>query len=250
MKVPLTIIDHLERAEVVYGPRTIVVDEPDQPAAPWPALTATRLAETARAQAAALDRLGIGVGERVAVVSQNSARLLAAFWGVSASGRVLVPVNFRLNSAEVEYIVEHSGASMVLIDPELDESLAKVTAEHRYVIGAESDDVLYAFDTEPVPWEPDEDATATINYTSGTTARPKGVQLTHRNLWVNATTFALHARVIDQNGDGLVPTPQNVKYVVEGCPPSRRHDANALRQRRKGFFAHGVEESFCGQPGL
>ena len=199
MKVPLTIIDHLERAEVVYGPRTIVVDEPDQPAAPWPALTATRLAETARAQAAALDRLGIGVGERVAVVSQNSARLLAAFWGVSASGRVLVPVNFRLNSAEVEYIVEHSGASMVLIDPELDESLARVTAKHRYVIGAESDDVLYAFDTEPVPWEPDEDATATINYTSGTTARPKGVQLTHRNLWVNATTFALHARVTDRD---------------------------------------------------
>lgn len=199
MKVPLTIIDHLERAEVVYGKRTVVVDEPDQPAAPWPDLTATRLAETARAQAAALDRLGIGAGERVAVVSQNSARLLAAFWGVSASGRVLVPVNFRLNSAEVEYIVEHSGASMVLIDPELDESLASVTAKHRYVLGAESDEVLYDFDREPVPWEPDEDATATINYTSGTTARPKGVQLTHRNLWVNATTFALHARVTDRD---------------------------------------------------
>jgi len=199
MKVPLTIIDHLERAEVVYGPRPIVVDEPDQPAAPWPTLTATRLGEIARAQAAALDRLGIGVGERVAVVSQNSARLLAAFWGVSASGRVLVPVNFRLNSAEVEYIVDHSGASMVLIDPELDESLAAVTAKHRYVIGAQSDEVLYDFDAEPVSWTPDEDATATINYTSGTTARPKGVQLTHRSLWVNATTFALHARVTDRD---------------------------------------------------
>jgi acyl-CoA synthetase (AMP-forming)/AMP-acid ligase II len=199
MKVPLTIIDHLERAELVYGNRTLVFDEPDQPATPWPAMTAARMAETARAQAAALDGLGIGVGERVAVVSQNSARLLTAFWGVSASGRILVPVNFRLNAAEVEYIVDHSGASMVLVDPEIDDALASVTAKHRYVLGAESDEVLYDFDRAPVPWEPDEDATATINYTSGTTARPKGVQLTHRNLWVNAATFALHARVTDRD---------------------------------------------------
>jgi acyl-CoA synthetase (AMP-forming)/AMP-acid ligase II len=177
----------------------LVVDEPDQPASPWPDLTAARMAEVARAQAAGLDRLGIGVGERVAVVSQNSARLLAAFWGVSASGRVLVPVNFRLNEAEVAYIVEHSGASMLLVDPELDDILASVTAPHRYVLGTESDEVLYDFEHTPAPWEPDEDATATINYTSGTTARPKGVQLTHRSLWVNATTFALHARVTDRD---------------------------------------------------
>ena len=85
------------------------------------------------------------------------------------------------------------------MDPELDGPLSGVKAEHRYVIGAESDEALYRFGVEPEPWEPDEDATASINYTSGTTARPKGVQLTHRNLWINATTFGWHMGVDDRD---------------------------------------------------
>ena len=97
MKVPLTIVDYLERAELVYGDRTVVVDEPDQPATAWEDLTGARMGALARAQAAGLDHLGVGIGERVAVVSHNSARLLTAFWGVSAYGRILVPINFRLN---------------------------------------------------------------------------------------------------------------------------------------------------------
>jgi acyl-CoA synthetase (AMP-forming)/AMP-acid ligase II len=77
-----------------------------------------------------------------------------------------------------------------------------VTAEHRYVLG--QDEHLYAPADDgggaaPKPWEHDENATATINYTSGTTARPKGVQITHRNIWVNAVTFALHAGVTDRD---------------------------------------------------
>ena len=68
------------------------------------------------------------------------------------------------------------------------------------VLGAEADEELYRFDVEPEPWRaPDEDATATINYTSGTTARPKGVQMTHRNIWVNATTFGWQASVCDRD---------------------------------------------------
>ena len=205
MRVPLTIADHLERAALVYPDRVGVIDEPDQPATSWGELTYGRVAELARAQAAALDGLGVGRGERVAIVSHNAARLLVSFFGVSAWGRVLVPVNFRLAPDEVRYIVEHSGASVLLVDPELDGSLAGVTAEHRFVLGTDSDGALWggaAQDTavEPEPWaEPDEDATATINYTSGTTARPKGVQLTHRNLWINAATFALHAGVSDRD---------------------------------------------------
>src|SRR5437016_1348625 len=105
MKVPLTIVDHLERAESVYGTRTVLIDEPDQPAKSWDAITATQMAERARAQAAALDELGVAQGERVAIVSQNSARLLTAFWGASAYGRVLVPINFRLSADEIQYIV-------------------------------------------------------------------------------------------------------------------------------------------------
>jgi acyl-CoA synthetase (AMP-forming)/AMP-acid ligase II len=199
VKVPLTILDHLERAELVYGDRVVVIDEPGQPADPWPAITGARLGELARAQAAGLDALGVAHGERVAVASQNSARLLAAFWGVSAFGRVLVPVNFRLNPLEIRYIVEHSGASVLLVDPELAEALSDIPIAHRFVLGADSDAELYRFGVTPEPWAADEDATATINYTSGTTARPKGVQLTHRNLWINAATFGWHTRVDDRD---------------------------------------------------
>src|ERR1700759_1045797 len=134
MRVPLTIADHLDRAEAVYGRRTILLDEPEQPAASWGALTASERAARARAQAAALDGFGIGHGERIAIVSQNSARLLTAFWGVSAFGPVLVPINFRLSADEIRYIVGHCGASMLLVDPEVDEHLRDVDAPHRYVL--------------------------------------------------------------------------------------------------------------------
>ena len=201
MKVPFTTSDFLERAAACYGDRTGVVDEPG----PFQdgglgSATYRDLGVRAAAMAAGLDELGVGRGERVAVVSHNSARLLEAFFGVTAWGRVLVPVNFRLSAAEVEYIVGHSGATTVLVDPELDEALASVTAPRRLVLGRESDGALLRPGVDPVPWEsPDEDATATINYTSGTTARPKGVQITHRNVWVNAVTFALHAGVTDRD---------------------------------------------------
>ncbi len=200
MRVELTVNDFIDRAEAVYGDRIAIVDEPDQPAAPWPQLTWRDVAARARAQAAGLDALGVGEGERIAVVSHNSARLFTSFFGVSGSGRVLVPINFRLNAEEIAYIVEHCGATMLLIDPELEDSLRGIDAKHRFVLGAESDAILYRDGVEPRPWgAPSEDATATINYTSGTTARPKGVQLTHRNIWINATTFGWHMGVSDRD---------------------------------------------------
>jgi fatty-acyl-CoA synthase len=199
MRVPLTVNDFLDRAALVYGERTAIVDEPDQPAPPLPTLTYREVAERARAQGAALDALGVGTGERVAMVSHNAARLLLALFGVSGSGRILVPVNFRLNADEVGYIVEHSGAEVLLVDPDLDHDLRRVAARHRFVIGEESDAAMYLPGVDPVPWVHDEDATATINYTSGTTARPKGVQLTHRNLWVNAATFGWQLGVNDRD---------------------------------------------------
>lgn len=195
----MTVNDFLRRAELVYPDRVAIVDEPDQPADSWGTIDYRDMARRARAIAAGLDRLGIAVGERVAMVSHNSARLLTALYGVSGSGRILVPVNFRLVAEEVSYIVKHSGARVLLIDPELTEAMAPVECEMKWVIGSESDATLMDFDTEPRPWQPDEDATATINYTSGTTARPKGVQLTHRNLWTNAAIFGWHMGVNDRD---------------------------------------------------
>jgi acyl-CoA synthetase (AMP-forming)/AMP-acid ligase II len=255
MFVPLTVNDFLRRAELLYPNRAGIVDEPDQPAPSWGTLTYAEVAERARAIAAGLDDLGIGVGERVAVVSHNSARLITALFGVSGSGRILVPINFRLVAEEIRYIVGHCGARVLLVDPELDDALSSVTCEHRWVIGTESDDILLRFGVEPRPWEPDEAATATINYTSGTTARPKGVQLTHRNLWINATTFGWHMGVNDRdvylhtlpqfhcNGWGML-------YAVAGMGGSqvvlRKVDGAEILRR---VDQHGVT-LMCGAPAV
>jgi fatty-acyl-CoA synthase len=199
VRVPLTVTDFLDRAELVYGQRVGIVDEPDQPAEGWGSITYAEMARRARAQAAALDAMGLDRGARVAIVSHNAARLMTALFGVSGWGRILVPINFRLSAAEISYIVEHSGAEVLLIDPELDDDLRGVTAKQRLVLGARADQDLYRFDCEPEPWAADEDATATINYTSGTTARPKGVELTHRTLWLNASIFGWQAGVSDRD---------------------------------------------------
>ncbi|MGB3733876.1 MAG: AMP-binding protein [Ilumatobacter sp.] len=255
MKVALTVNDFIRRAELVYPDRIGVVDEPDQPAESWGSIDYREVARRAKAMAAGLDELGIAVGERVAMVSHNSARLLTALFGVSGSGRVLVPINFRLVAAEVKYIIEHSGARLLLVDPELADALADVECERKMIIGEESDAVLMKFDVEPAAWEPDEDATATINYTSGTTARPKGVQLTHRNIWVNATTFGWHMGVSDRdvylhtlpqfhcNGWGMLyaVSAMGAKHII-----IRKIDGHEILRR---VDEHGVT-LMCGAPAV
>jgi fatty-acyl-CoA synthase len=249
MLVPFNVRDFLDRAEVAYPDQIALVDEPDQPAEPWPTLTFAQLADRARSQAAGLDQLGVSAGERVAIVSPNAARLLTSFFGVCGFGRILVPINFRLAADEVEYIVEHAEASVLLVDPEIDDVLSTVTARHRFVLGNDTDEVLFPSGAEPAPWEADEAATATINYTSGTTARPKGVQLTHRNCWINAAVFGWHIGISDRdrylhtlpmfhaNGWGMpwatvaMGCPQIVLRKVDGAEILRRvgaHDISLL----------------------
>ena len=255
MKVALTVNDFLRRAELIYPDRIGVVDEPTQPAASWAEFSYGDMAVKARAIAAGLDELGIAQGERVAMVSHNSARLLTYLFGVSGSGRVLVPVNFRLVAEEVRYIVEHSGARVLLVDPELEDAMSSVACEHKFVIGADSDSVLMRYGVDPKPWEPDEDATATINYTSGTTARPKGVQLTHRNIWLNATVFGWHLGVSDRDVY-LHTLPQfhcngwGVLYAVTGMGGRhiilRKVDGAEILRR---IDEHGVTV-LCGAPAV
>jgi acyl-CoA synthetase (AMP-forming)/AMP-acid ligase II len=173
--------------------------------------------------------------------------MLETFFAVCSYGRVLVPINFRLSPAEVEYIVEHSGATVLLVDPECDDALRSVTAKHRFLLGKASDAALLRPGVAPKAWdERSEDATATINYTSGTTARPKGVQITHRNIWVNAVTFALHAGVSDRdvylhtlpmfhaNGWGMpfamtgMGAPQVVIRKIDGADILRRVEKHGV----------------------
>jgi fatty-acyl-CoA synthase len=257
MKVPLTIDDFLRRGALVYADREALVDEPGT-AGSLGTITYRSLERRARGVALALDRLGVGVGERVAVVSPNASRFGILFFGVSGYGRVLVPINYRLNSEEISYVVEHSGASVLLVDPESDEVLRDVKAQHRIVLDGVADEELFAEaadDEHPVGWEPDEDATASINYTSGTTARPKGVQLTHRNCWLNATTFGWHTTVTDRdvylhtlpmfhcNGWGMpyAVTGMGVKQVV-----ARKIEGEELLRR---IDEHGVT-LMCGAPAV
>ncbi len=254
MKVALTTNDFLRRAELVYPDRVAFVDEPDQPAPSWGEVTYREMARRAKAMSAALDEMGIGYGERVAMDTPNSARLLTAFFGVSGAGRVLVPINFRLVADEVQYIVEHSGARILFVDPELEDTLAKVDAEFKMTIG-EGTDALMRYDVEPKPWAADEDATATINYTSGTTARPKGVQLTHRNIWLNATVFGWHMGVTDRdvylhtlpqfhcNGWGMLyaVTGMGARHII-----LRKVDGHEILRRVE---RHGVT-LMCGAPAV
>ncbi|MHB8593433.1 MAG: AMP-binding protein [Acidimicrobiales bacterium] len=201
MRVPLTVGDFLERAALVNGDQVAVVDEPDV-AGSLGSITYGEVHDRARGMALAMDEMGVAQGERVAIVSPNSGRFLISFFGVSGFGRVLVPVNFRLNAEEISYIIEHSGASVLLVDPELDEALAGVKTKVRIVLDGSDDAHLFAPAAPgvwPEQWEGNEDATCSINYTSGTTARPKGVQLTHRNCWLNAALFGWHTTVTDRD---------------------------------------------------
>lgn len=196
MQYPLTINDFLYRAEHVFPNRPAFVDEPSV-AHSWGTQSYEGFADRTRSLAAALDELEVPRGGRVAIVSPNSARMLASFYGVSGHGRVLVPINFRLGRSEIEYIVDHSGADVLLVDPSVRDAVDGLSVPHTFVFG--EDEWLWNRGAAPKPWVADETATATINYTSGTTARPKGVQLTHRNLWLNATVFGWHLGVDDDD---------------------------------------------------
>jgi fatty-acyl-CoA synthase len=257
MKVPLTIGDYLRRGAAVYADRTAVVDEPGT-AGSLGTLSYRELDARARGMALALESMGVGQGERVAIVSPNAARFLISYFGVSAYGRILVPVNYRLNADEISYIVGHSGSSVLLADPESEESLRGISAKHKIVLDGAADAELFgaaADGAEPAGWAADEDATASINYTSGTTARPKGVQLTHRNCWLNAATFGWHTAVTDRdvfmhtlpmfhcNGWGMpyAVTGMGVPQIVV-----RKIDGEEILSR---IEAHGVT-LLCGAPAV
>ena len=201
MRVALTVADFLNRAALVYGHRTAVVDEPSVPGS-YGTLTYRELEARARGMALALDELGVEHGERVAIVSPNSGRFLTSYFGVSGYGRTLVPINFRLTSDEIAYVVQHSGASVLLYDPDLADEVGSIKVAHRFCLDGVDDAVLFApagNGAAPRVWEAREDASCSVNYTSGTTARPKGVQLTQRNCWLNAATFGWHTGVSDRD---------------------------------------------------
>jgi len=152
----------------------------------------------------ALQSLGIGQGERVAYIAPNTHAHLEAYYAVPQIGAVLVPVNFRLKPEDFAYIINHCGAKAVCVHPDhiaaIDSIRDQIPAAEVFVALEGSGDgwldyeqTLASHGPEFEPVEINESDLITINYTSGTTARPKGVMITHRNAYINIMgTLAQH----------------------------------------------------------
>src|SRR5947209_6779191 len=193
-RTELNPVDFLRRAAYVYPEKTAVVDEARR-------YSYRQLAERSWRLANALRSAGLNKGDRVATLLFNSAPMLEAHFGVPAAGGILVAINNRLASPEVGYILEHSGARFLLLDAELEPLVAPLAPSEvtviRYDRGDEDsqyEQFLTAASGEmPDSWLEDEEETISINYTSGTTGQPKGVQYTYRGAYLNALSEVIVA---------------------------------------------------------
>jgi acyl-CoA synthetase (AMP-forming)/AMP-acid ligase II len=153
------------------------------------------VAERVNRLASALREAGLGKHERVAFICPNIPAMLEAHFGVPLAGGVLVAVNIRLSSDEIGYILTHSGARYVFVDREFESLVQPLDLRGVRVIrvddtgrpGDPYEDFLHTGSDDPVEsWLEDEEETISINYTSGTTGRPKGVMYTYRGAYMNA----------------------------------------------------------------
>jgi fatty-acyl-CoA synthase len=194
-RTELTPLLFLERAARVYAARPAVAYGRRR-------LTYAELGDRVRRLATALRGAGLRRGDRVAFLAPNVPALLEAHFGVALAGGVLVAINTRLDAGEVGYILEHSGARLLFVDAELGRGVEPRGAVERVVSVADPEFAPGAAPTHAGPeyeafvdvapdpglvWRvPAEDDLCSINYTSGTTGRPKGVMYTHRGAYLNA----------------------------------------------------------------
>jgi fatty-acyl-CoA synthase len=191
----LTPLAFLERTTSAFPDRTAVVDGDRR-------LTWAEFGQRGRRLAVALQDSGIEKDDRVAFLALNTTELLEAHYGVPAAGAVLVAINTRLTAAEIAYILEHSGARVLVVDPSLVHLVEDAPVERVLTTGAGGDYEAFlasAGDGDPEDRLASEDDTISINYTSGTTGRPKGVMYTHRGAYLNALSEAAHARLTSRS---------------------------------------------------
>jgi len=200
MKTPLTPLKFMRRARRLYSSREAVVDGDLR-------FTYEQFFDRCDRWGAVLQRLGIGKGDRVAYIAPNTHAQLESFYAVPMLGAVLVPVNYRLAASDFAYILNHSGARAVCVSSDY---VATVDAIRSEIPGVE---VFVALDGSAKPgWlnyeaeiaasfadivaaDVSEDDLLTINYTSGTTANPKGVMITHRNAYMNVIGTLIHMHI-------------------------------------------------------
>jgi fatty-acyl-CoA synthase len=187
-RTELNPVDFLHRAAYIYPDKTAVAHGKRRDSYRGLAARSWRLAN-------ALRSAGLAKADRVAALLFNSPAMLEAHFGVPAAGGILVAVNNRLSAAEIGYILEHSGARYLLIDSTLEAlvqraDLAGISVIRCGASGARVDAyegfLANASPDRPASWLENEEETISINYTSGTTGQPKGVQYSYRGAYLNA----------------------------------------------------------------
>ncbi len=196
MELPLTPLDFARRARKLYGGREGVVDGDLR-------LSYEAFFDRCDRWSAVLQRLGVKKGDRVATIAPNTHAQLEAFYAVPQIGAVLVPLNYRLIADDFAYMIQHSGTQVVCAHPDyldvVDGIRDQIPNVRHFVAfeGARDGWVDYEsriasqsgqFDRPDIA----ERDLLTINYTSGTTSRPKGVMITHRNAWINSIGTLVH----------------------------------------------------------
>jgi fatty-acyl-CoA synthase len=196
METPLTPLEFARRARRLYGTREAVVDGSRR-------LSYEQFLHRCDRWSEALQRLGVRQGDRVAYIAPNTVAQLESFYAVPQIGAVLVPINFRLSASDFAYIINHSGATVVCAHADYLAAVDGIRGELRGVRhfvalegggdGWQDYEALLAAASgafvRPGIGERD---LLTINYTSGTTSRPKGVMITHRNAYMNTVGTLLH----------------------------------------------------------
>src|SRR6059058_5878942 len=196
METPLTPLDFARRARKLYGGREAVVDSNLR-------LTYEQFLNRCDRGSSTLQKLGVAQGDRVAYIAPNTHSQLESFYAVPQIGAVLVPLNYRLTADDFAYLIQHSGARVVCADIEyleqVDSIRLKIPEVSAFVGLGGSKPGWLDYETliaespkkfrRPTILETD---LLTINYTSGTTSKPKGVMITHRNAYINIVGTLLH----------------------------------------------------------
>ncbi|PYR67915.1 MAG: o-succinylbenzoate--CoA ligase [Acidobacteria bacterium] len=196
MEVPLTPLEFARRARRLYGSREAVVDGDER-------FTYDRFLERCDRWSAGLQALGVRQGDRVVYIAPNTHAQLESFYAVPQIGAVLVPVNFRLTPDDFAYIINHSGARIVCAHEDYLDAVDGIRAEIpgvQHFVALEGSKVNWlqyeslvaAASPHFKPATVSERDLLTINYTSGTTSRPKGVMITHRNAYMNVVGTLIH----------------------------------------------------------
>ena len=192
---PLTPTSFLLRSGRIYADRIAVIDDAHR-------CTYAELLDRCLRLSGALHNMGVADGARVAVLAPNTHVLLESHYGVPFSGAVLVTLNTRLTAADLVPVVVHSGARVLIYDYELEtvarDIAAQVGSELRLVRSGRAEDQYERLIDSAAPWQrpvADERGLLSINYTSGTTGRPKGVMYHHRGAYLQALAMAMETRL-------------------------------------------------------